>query len=314
MDICTHHNCLCWLSDQLPHINSPASLPNNRVITLLNAKVHGTVFGTLHLMSKMEGKEKNGLVPFGRLAAKGIPCFAGANDQGIRDTGVNQLGTSWAHISDVNDIIQKYAKASFDIEFTKKAVQGFIDAYRVWNKGETTGFPIQVGSTAYWNGKILLIRQLKSWDPEEFQKQFAPGLLEWLNASITCLERSCYTRRGTLIKENQEYFAADIAKMRDLITEIQATPVFQLTTADQAIVSDSIPIVLLSTEVLESDRIHDSEYAVSRIMRLGHEILYIATERSKITTIEAHLKNQELADRVTVISFNELRCIASVLG
>src|SRR3990167_7114978 len=79
---------------------------------------HGTTFSALYLMSRLQGDDRNCLVPFGNLEYMRIPTFSGECFRGISDSGINRTKTSWADLQSVNTAVDYSTQFPFSFEKT----------------------------------------------------------------------------------------------------------------------------------------------------------------------------------------------------
>lgn len=342
-------------------------------------KIHGTVFGTLAMMSLMPAELRHSLVPFGWLAARGIPCYAGANDKGsMYMNGTNRYGTSWTDLQHFEKIVEDYTgeRVSIgNIEGTEKRLEKHIGYYTEWHqalkqmkeegeqyekeveklekdRGEklqdeerseigkrifkTKYFclPFQLDDVHNWNGKILAIRRLRSFDPDVYEKKYGRVIKDLFQEFAAKVEKSLADRQRTyegffhLDPDGGKARAAKILSeesepirqtyLLDLMTkfcaELEAPPPFVVPPADREKVLDATPIVFLTTELAKEDRVHyrqcgdhGQEYCVERMMKLGEQITVIATTAAGMAKVESHLKEQGLAGRVRVITLDDVR-------
>lgn len=262
---------------------------------------HGTTFSTLYLICKQVGEEQNCLLPFGKLAKRRVPVFAGectseSQCLGIRDKAINQTCTSWNYIYRYPVSFDKYAKPfAFDINVTKEKIDDLIKGFRNY-KG---GFPPYDSTSHGWNNVTLLMRQLRAWDEEGFQKTYAPDLKEWVKFAISDLER----QRGT---STIEEYDSVLQKMRDFEKELSDPVFFRVSQIDKENIKKNFPILFI-TDLRDDDYVGAREVGYSRNMQLGREIKWIATEPQHVEEVSRFIKQKNLAGRVSVISTEVLK-------
>lgn len=283
----------------------------NRVQSNLIAKTklcHGTTFSTLYQMSKQQGEDAHCMIPFGELAQKKIPVFAGECFRGIMDNGVNQKYTSWVLAKRADIAILYSHKFPFNPDAIYKILRNIITETLASDPKNGFGLPYaNITSTAYWNQIILQIRQIRAWDEEKFQKEFKIGLTEWIGREI-----SYFASRKKLFQD--DVWSATMEKMKCVKQELQEPPVYKLSAADKAAISKTYPIVLVAnSEMIFSDCRHD-EILVEQRVKLGRDIQIIATEPSAIPEVEAYLRQQHLARRVSVISLQKLQELSDTIA
>ncbi len=278
---------------------------------------HGTTFSTLYLMGKLKGEDEHNLMPFGALATKKIPVFAGECFKGIADKGCNQKYTSWVEMHKAATAIEYAKNFPFDPKKSKQVFQEIIEDTQLVLAGHRTKsrdydaftrnsvpFAIDCTSTywnAHWNQMILKIRQIKAWDEEDFDKELKEGLSVWIENVIL------YAIDVKKMIGEKDYDKV-MEKLNTIKDEIKNPSAFSLTTTDRESIQKTHPIVFISPRNdlgVETGR--TGETFVEQKMKLGEEIRWIATEEASVGEVEAYLKLINLANRVTVITFEKLK-------
>lgn len=279
----------CWRERQVAKVTRNGKL------------FHGTTFSALYLMGMMEGGYQNLFMPFGMLAKLDMPVFSGETFRGIKDDGINQTSTSWADLDHVEDAIGYSKKFPFNPEPIVTKLNYLIEGTAHWLAGRTippspfdlstSSIPPYVDQTcdAKWNQLILQIRQLRAWDPERFDRDFTRGLQTWIDACRTYLQPH----------------GEDLhSKMKQIERELQKPPAFHLKEQDRQAIADATPIVFITNSYNTYSIPTVGEHAIARPLKLGYEIRALATsDPQKITR---HLQAHGLADRITVITLDEL--------
>lgn len=279
----------CWRERQVAKVTRNGKL------------FHGTTFSALYLMGMMEEDHRNVLFPFGFLARVNLPVFSGETFRGIKDDGINQTSTSWADLDHVENAIGYSKKFPFNPQPIVTKLNYLIEGTAHWLAGRTippspfdlstSSIPPYVDKTcnAQWNQLILQIRQLRAWDPDGFERQFARGLQTWIDACRTYLQPQ----------------GADLhSKMKQIEQELQKPPAFRLKAQDRQAIADATPIVFITNSYHAYSIPTVGEYAIQSPLKLGYEIRALATsDPQKITR---HLQAHGLANRITVITLDEL--------
>lgn len=260
---------------------------------------HGTTFSTLYLICKQAGDEQNCLLPFGKLANRRVPVFAGecASETaclGIRDKGINEKHTSWNWILKYSDSLDRYAKKyPFDVQKTKEKMNTLIKEFRDYNGG----FPPYDSTTYGWNNVSLQMRQLRAWDEEEFQRVYASDLKDWVRFAISDFKE----------KINIEDYESILAKMRNFEEELSQPVAFRATKIDQENIKKNFPILFITDQTEDYIPPKGNEVGFSRNMQLGREIKWIATEPKNVEEVRSFIRQKNLANRVSVISTEVLK-------
>lgn len=273
-----------------------------------NAKFHGTAFCTLFIMGKLSGQAKHSLIPFGKLATSGFPCFVGECAKGV--TGINKRGTSWTSCAST---AKSYATAQFGfgsggerygIKASRSDLQGLIREYFDFNSKKFSMFTYNQDSL-YWERYLLSVRRLRHFDDDAFQKEFAADLRKWAETVIEHQQESL-----TSEFEMHKLRAEEMVKYSNQFIAELTIPIDPLAKneRDRQHLSDTTPIVFVSKNITEEEAYQkgDSEYVVERFMTLGRDIDYILTTEEHIPRVTKYLSDQELADRVRVFSLSIL--------
>jgi hypothetical protein len=265
---------------------------------------HGSTYSALYLMSRLEGEDKNCLVPFGRLDEQRIPTFSGECFRGISDNGINRTKTSWAPMKDGMNTAVNYSKGfGFSFEKTVEALNELITSSEN-HISKADDYPPYgyTSHSAYWNRTLLRIRQIRAWDEPFFQENFKEKLIRWLDAELASFNKN---QADYASKKETENFLQQVAKTR---AEIEAPAQFQLTPEDKVQVVKTYPIVFLKdgNEFDQKiDTFFGSEYGMNKLS-LGQEIRGIATSAEHVDEVKAFIHQQGLARRVEVVSMNAL--------
>ncbi len=262
---------------------------------------HGSTYSALYLMSRLQGDNKNSLIPFGLLENQKIPIFSGECFRGIADNGINRKSTSWVDITHDSTAVTYSKRFPFSFKDAKEYLEKIIDD----NKAACSR-PPYAGQyhSAYWNKILLRIRQVRAWDELIFQKELKEGLTSWINTEINYFKKD--GKQYIDSKEEQPC----LNRMKKIQYEIQQTPHFQLNEEDKEQILKTYPIVFLTTssEIDSSDYPSSSlnEFGIQKKLTLGKEIQGIATEPQFMDEVRAFIQLQGLAKKVKVISFSAL--------
>jgi hypothetical protein len=265
---------------------------------------HGSTYSALYLMSRLEGEDKNCLVPFGHLDKQRIPTFSGECFRGISDNGINRTKTSWAPMQDgVSTAVSYSGNFGFSFEKTVEAMNAHITISEN-HISEADDYPPYgyTSSSANWNRTLLRIRQIRAWDETLFQEAYKEKLGRWLDAELAAFNKkhADYASR----KETKIFFAS----VKMIRQELEAPIGFQLTAEDKVQIMKTYPIVFLKDGDQYDQRIDTffgSEYGMNKLT-LGQEIRGIATSPEHVDEVKAFIHQQGLARRVEVVSMNAL--------
>jgi len=260
---------------------------------------HGTTFSTLYMMGKQTGDDAHCLVPFGQLAKKNIPCFAGECFRGLMDGGHNYTYSSWTSLEG-SKVAESYSKHFlFDPQKIKKKFQEIITDCDRESSDRMVPYSIET-HTAYWNQMILQLRQYRAWDEESFQHDLEPGLQRWIGRVIKYFEANGQKHFV------EEAFTPALEKMKKLQKEISNPPIFQAEPQDKEHILNAYPVVFI-TSISLPDSYLSGEYLFSRKMKLGRDIQWIATDLPHVEELQEYLRQKNLTRRVSVISFETLK-------
>ncbi len=269
---------------------------------------HGTTFSALYLMSRLQGDDRNCLVPFGNLEYMRIPTFSGECFRGISDSGINRTKTSWSDLQNVNTAVDYSRNFAFSFENTVEYLQELTDysENHITQKDTNCCFehpPYGYNHhTAYWNKTLLRIRQIRAWDEPFFQDNFKEKLSRWLDAELEYFNTH---RAGRAPEEEEQTFFEQLKKIRK---EIESPVHFQLSPEDKVQVMKTYPIVLLNSNDRADETVKTffgAEYGMNRL-KLGQEICGIATLPEHMDEVKGFIYQQGLARRVEVISMYAL--------
>ena len=273
---------------------------------------HGTTFSTLHLIGKQEGNDYNCLIPFGELAKKMIPCFAGECYRGISDNGVNQRSISGICIYKVIIAID-YACASSHKFDAKKIKDEFMEIiylhknhlFRFFENSIPTlsSAPPDATNTydGFWNKMMLKLQQIRAWDEVDFQNDLRSGLINWIDDVIV------YHRNRGQISCSEDKYKVILEKMKNIRCYLDKSQEYQLTEEDRNAIKKNHPIVFLSNLYPPNHNYDDSELHICERMQLGVDIRWIATTQEAINDVQNHLKMQGLENKVNVITIEALK-------
>lgn len=263
---------------------------------------HGSTYGALYLMSRLEGANKNSLIPFGLLEDQKIPIFSGECFRGISDNGINRKNTSWVHITDDSTAVGYSKRFPFSFEDAKKHLEDIVCD----NDSPDRNRPPYAGQyhSAYWNKILLRIRQVRAWDEPTFQSELKEGLARWIQSEIDYFEKN-----GRQYVHQEEHHTT-LIRLIKIQNEIGEAPNFQLNEQDKQQISKNYPIVFLSSSFeIDSSCPPSSllnELGIAKKLTLGKGIQGIATEPQFINDVRAFIRFQGLAKKVKVISFAAL--------
>lgn len=287
-----------------------------------NSKFHGTVFSTLFVMGKLQGTDRHSLIPFGNLAEKKIPCFAGECFKGINLTGgCNRKGTSWTKYLSLakdyamGDFSFSFGGSRFTIKRSRDIIQEYLEEFKKYinrPEGEYYYFHFPKDDIQ-WPRILLSVQRLRVLNDEEFQKELADDLVIFLKEIII------YNNQDR-VKNNDEYkdyyeFKSDqnIEYANILIKTITDPIEHPLVTCqeEREAAQDMTPIVLVSP--LTEDELDGTEYIIKRPLKLGKDIPVIATSnKDDLEKVKKYVKDQALTEKVSVVSFWELKNLLGI--
>lgn len=280
------------------------------------SKFHGTAFSTLFTMSKVPGKEKNALLPFGKLVELEIPCFAGELKKGIYENGVNKKNTSWT--DDIGTAVH-YASGEVvrKMEVSYRKLDNCKEEYEIVFIQKASNYFSYSLDFSEWQYLFLDLRRLRAVDEERFQRDYKAQLLLWANAVIKDLERKKKedAERGETF--NHPMYDATIGYAKKFI-EILNNPIpikLAENEEERKQLQDMSPIVFTAFELKYEKKVqaYFSEYDVSQPVKLGEDIQIIFTENNSIEKVRQHLAAQQLSQKVHVLSLDILKKIANDL-
>lgn len=263
---------------------------------------HGSTFSTLYLICKQSGEEQNSLIPFGKLAQRKIPVFAGecASESaclGIGDESVNATNTSWTWIYNYSKSLNAYAKKyPFN---PKNAEDFFLDIVKDFKNNPTFPPYRYDKESRTFNNLFLQLRQLRAWNEKEFQDKLATDLKAWIEALISFREK-CE-------EKTTEEDKSALEKIRAFAQELSDKPTYSLTEVDKENIQKNFPILFI-TNLKDADSYwRGCEVGYSRNMKLGREVKWIATDPQYMEELQNFLKLKNLTRKVSVVSTDLLK-------
>lgn len=265
---------------------------------------HGTTFSALYLMGKLQGKDKNCLIPFGELEKQRIPTFSGECTRGIGEhstyCGINRKKTSWVPVDNFKTALGYSKRFCFPLQEDLAELRAIIKGNEDYLQNEWGIPPYRSQShSAYWNKTLLRIRRVRAWDEALFKKQLKDGLQSWIDSEMKYFKVLGYKQATVQEQEDRWNY------MHKLQKEIDGPVGFQLSPKDKEEIVQAYPIIFLASHKIESSLTglgQEGEYAFSGNVQLGEDICGIATDPEYIDRLKAYLALQGLNKKVQVIS------------